>query len=109
MMGELLVEFLANLIFRPLLGAALSVALWGVHGLFYPPLLGIGWLRLWLRGRGRTSFRRLWQFHSHTGLHQAGWQQTVMAVEYSTAAALVVLALVGVGATLYAFGQLAGL
>ena len=109
-MGDFLAELLAEFIIGPILNLLFGALLWllrtGVLLLLFPLMLLSGWVRLWLRERGRSSFRNLWQQHGPTGLHGFGWAEAALDVEYSIASCLIVLAGTGVCAVLYSLGKL---
>ncbi|OGX81053.1 hypothetical protein [Hymenobacter coccineus] len=110
MLGELLGflgDVLVDMILQPLLGALLVALAWGVHIVFYPLLLGIGWAGAWWKSD--NAFGELWRIHGPVELHRLGRQRTLLTAEYSTAGLLIVLAIMGVGAVLYGVGKLFGL
>ncbi|UOQ51816.1 hypothetical protein [Hymenobacter cellulosivorans] len=80
-----MLEWLADM-----LGDALGQAFWSLLGglvklLFYGPLVVIGWLGLsWLqRHSARPS--QVWQQHSVTALHRAGYHYTIQGAQYVAA------------------------
>ena len=105
MLGELISEFLGEMIIVPLFNAVVAVVWWLVRNItlvvFYPLMLLTGWLRLWLRERGRTGFGLLWHTHGYAGLHRFGWQEAAFDVECIVASVLIMLAGTGVVMTLY--------
>jgi hypothetical protein len=104
-MVELLLDFLLETVLAPLLSLVWA-ALWfagrmlGLLAL-YPLLLLSGWLRLWVRERGRQSLRALWRAHGPSGLHQIGWQAAALDIEYLLALLLLALAGSGLGLVRY--------
>ena len=71
----------------------------------YPPLLLLGWARLWLCERGRQGWWALWLHYGPRGLHRLGRQLAGQAGQYLAATLLVALAAGGVGAVLYGLAQ----
>jgi hypothetical protein len=63
-MGDFLAELLGEFIIGPILKVLFGTVWWlmrtGTLLLLYPLLLLSGWVRLWLRERGRRSFGELW-------------------------------------------------
>lgn len=110
MLGEFIGEFLGEMIIAPIFKALWAVVWWVIRNGFllvlYPIMLFTGWLRLWLRERGRNGFQQLWQAHGHTGLHRFGWQEAALDVECLMATLLITLALGGVYAVTYGFYRL---
>ena len=109
-MGEFLAELLAEVIIGPALNLLLGTVWWllrtGTLLLLYPLVLLAGWVRLWVRERGRISFLNLWAQHGRVGLHRFGWAQAALDVEYALATGLIALAGSGVAVTLYSLGRL---
>jgi hypothetical protein len=104
-MGEFLGELLIELVIAPVFNFLLAL-LWLVLRtttlvVLYPVLLLTGWLRLWLRERGRQSLAALWRMHKPQGLHRFGWQEAVLDLHYFLATLLIVMAGVGIGLLLY--------
>jgi hypothetical protein len=101
-MGDFLAELLGEFIIGPILKVLFGTVWWlmrtGTLLLLYPLLLLSGWVRLWLRERGRRSFGELWQQHGRAGLHRFGWGEAALDVEYAISACLILLA--GSGAAL---------
>jgi len=109
-MGDFLGELLAEFFIGPILNLVFGTVCWllrtGTLLLLCPFMLLSGWMRLWLRERGRSSFRELWQQHGRTGLHRFGWGEAALDVEYAISAGLIVLAGSGVALVLYSLGKL---
>ena len=108
-MGDFLAELLADFIIGPILNLLFQTVWWlvrtGTLLLLYPLMLLAGWVRLWIRERGRSTFRHLWQQHGRVGLHRFGWAEAALDVEYAIARCLIVLAGTGVCAVLYSLGK----
>lgn len=107
-MGEFIGEFLLELVLAPLFQFLLGV-LWLVGRTLvllslYPVLLLAGWLRLWLRGRGRLSLGALWRAHGPAGLHRFGRQAAALDLHYLVATLLLALAGAGLGLLVYYSG-----
>ncbi|GAB3846878.1 hypothetical protein GCM10028822_07510 [Hymenobacter terrigena] len=109
-MGDFLAEVLAECIVGPILNLLFGAVWWllrtGTLVLLYPLMLLTGWVRLWIRKRGQSSFLNLWQQHGRAGLHRFGWAEAALDVEYAIASGLIVLAGSGVGVVLYSLGKL---
>ena len=109
-MGEFLAELLGEFIIGPILNILFGAVWWllrtGTLLLLYPLMLLTGWVRLWVRARGRQSFGALWRQHGRVGLHRFGWAEAALDVEYAFASLLIVLASAGVCAVLYSLGRL---
>ena len=109
-MGDFLAEILAELIIGPILNLVFGTIWWllrtGTLLLLYPLMVFTGWVRLWVRERGRSSFRSLWQRHGRVGLLFFGWAEAALDVEYAMASVLIMLAGTGVCAVLYSLGKL---
>ena len=62
-MGDFLAELLVEFIIGPILNMLFGTVWWllrtGTLLLLYPLVLLTGWFRLWLRERGRSTFRTL--------------------------------------------------
>ena len=110
MIGEFIGEVLGEMIIAPLFNALVAAVWWVVRNAtliaLYPLILLTGWLRLWLRERGRTGFGLLWHTHGHVGLHRFGWQEAALDVESLIAAVLIILAGTGVVTVLYSLAKL---
>ncbi|ALW86141.1 hypothetical protein AUC43_14195 [Hymenobacter sedentarius] len=106
--GELLAEFILAPIFDAVSAAVCWVGRTVILVALYPLMLFTGWFRLWLRERGQSSFRVLWQTHGHAGLHRFGWQEAALDLEYLMATLLIGLVSVGVCAMVYSLVKLAG-
>ncbi|MGI4761628.1 MAG: hypothetical protein ACRYF0_13035 [Janthinobacterium lividum] len=107
-MGELIGELVLELVLAPLVQFLLGV-LWLVGRTLvllslYPVMLLAGWLRLWLRARGRLSLGALWRAHGPAGLHRFGWQAAALDLHYLVAMLLLALAGLGIGLLVYCGG-----
>lgn len=106
MLDEFIGEVLGEMIIVPLFNAVLTGVWWvlrtGVLLALYPLMLLTGWLRLWMRERGRLGFGRLWLTHGHAGLYRFGWQEAALDVEYLIITLLIALAGVGMCLVVYA-------
>ncbi|GAA4023562.1 hypothetical protein GCM10022409_04280 [Hymenobacter glaciei] len=109
-MGEFLAELLGEFIISPILNFLFGTVWWlvrtGTLLLVYPLMLLAGWVRLWIRERGRISMPNLWRQHGHAGLHRFGWSEAALDVEYAISSCLIVLAGTGVCLVLYSLGRL---
>ena len=109
-MGDFLAELLAEFIIGPILNFVFGVVWWllrtGTLLLLYPIMLLTGWVRLWIRERGRASFLNLWEQHGRVGLHRFGWAEAALDVEYAIATCLIALAGGGVALVLYSLRRL---
>ena len=109
-MGNFLAELLAEFIIGPILNLLFGAILWlfrtGALLLLYPLMLLMGWVRMWVRERGRSSFGALWRQHGRVGLHRFGWQEAALDVEYAIASVLIMLAGGGMCVMLYSLGRL---
>ena len=87
-------DFIAEMILAPLFDAFATGLWWilrtSVRLAFYPLLLLTGWLRLWLREKGRIGFIGLWQQQGPARLHRFGWHEAAVDVEHLVAAGLIV-------------------
>ena len=109
-MGDFLAELLVEFIIGPILNMLFGTVWWllrtGTLLLLYPLVLLTGWFRLWLRERGRSTFRTLWLQHGRIGLHRFGWAAAALDVEHGIASILIVLTGIGVCAVLYSLTKL---
>jgi hypothetical protein len=109
-MGDFFAELLAEFIIGPILNWLFGAVLWlfrtGTLLLLYPLMLLTGWVRLWVRERGQSSFGALWRRHGRVALHRFGWAEAALDVEYALATCLIMLAGTGVGVAVYSLGKL---
>ncbi|MBO2011138.1 hypothetical protein [Hymenobacter negativus] len=109
-MGDFLAELLAEFIIGPILNFLFGAVWWllrtGTLLLLYPLMLLTGWVRLWIRERGRVSFLNLWEQHGRSGLHRFGWAEAALDVECAIATGLIALAGSGMAVMLYSLGRL---
>ncbi|MCB2410561.1 hypothetical protein [Hymenobacter lucidus] len=84
-----MLEFLAEMVGEALVNALLGMLGWLVKMIFYGPLLALGLVCLWWAGRLQAGFKQVWQRHPLAVIHQAGWQATVLFMQYATAVVLV--------------------
>ena len=104
-MLDSLFELMAETIVAPIVNLAFAAIWWVVRNsallAIYPVMLGTGWLRLWLRERGRLGLCGVWRLHGPAGLHRFGWQAAALDIESLCATVLIMLAGTGVGLVAY--------
>ena len=109
-MGDFLAELLAEVNIGPIVNLVFGTVWWlvrtGALLVLYPLMLLTGWVRLWVRERGQTSFRSLWQQQGRAGLHRFGWAEAALDVECAIASGLIILAATGTCLVLYSLAQL---